>query len=138
MLAAYISDRSNPRYVLMFGCVLVGVTGLLLAPMLGSGSLLVIWAFLSFALFGMGFCLRPPWGLGCPAYSRPGSDIPGHRCPSMSAAYWAAALPPSSPKALVIKGGLVWVGVYLTRRRVGQSSCAACFAKQKFFACERS
>ncbi len=59
VLAAYSSDRGSPRHVLMFGYVLVGVTGVLLAPMLESGSLLVIWAFLSFALFGMGFVYGP-------------------------------------------------------------------------------
>jgi len=47
--AAWLSDRSNPRRVLLVGCGLTVLVGGLLAPMLGSGSLPLIWLFLSLA-----------------------------------------------------------------------------------------
>jgi MFS family permease len=49
----------QPRRVLMAGCALTILVGALLAPMLGSGSLLPIGAFLSLALLVMGFVYGP-------------------------------------------------------------------------------
>ena len=57
--SAVLSDRFNQRVVLIGGCVLGVAMSFLLAPMLGSGSLLAIWAFLSVAMFVMGFCYGP-------------------------------------------------------------------------------
>jgi MFS family permease len=112
VLAAIISDRSNPRRVLMFGCVMVGVTGLLLAPMLGSGSLLVIWAFLSFALFGMGF-VYGPLGAWLPGIFPARVRYSGASMSFNAGGVLGGSLAPFLAQALVIKGGLIWVGVYL-------------------------
>jgi len=57
--AGYWSDASSPRRVLMVGCVGAILGGFLLAPMMGSGSLLLVWAFLSFALVLMGLVYGP-------------------------------------------------------------------------------
>jgi MFS family permease len=59
LIAGAWSDKTTPRRVLMWGCVLTGLAGLVLQPMMGSGSLLLIWAFLSLALLLMGFIYGP-------------------------------------------------------------------------------
>jgi metabolite-proton symporter len=59
LLAGWGSDRFSPRAVLMAGCIALLPTGLLLPLMLGSGSLLLIWLFLSLALLVMGFVYGP-------------------------------------------------------------------------------
>jgi hypothetical protein len=45
--------------VLMWGCVLTAVAGFALAPLMGSGSLLLVGVFLSIALLLMGFIYGP-------------------------------------------------------------------------------
>ena len=57
--AGYWSDASSPRRVLMVGCVGTILGGFLLAPLMGSGSLFLVWAFLSFALVLMGLVYGP-------------------------------------------------------------------------------
>jgi MFS family permease len=57
--AGYWSDASSPRRVLMVGCVGAILGGFLLAPLMGSGSLFLVWAFLSFALVLMGLVYGP-------------------------------------------------------------------------------
>ena len=57
--SGYWSDARTPRGVIMTGCALMIPAGLLLAPMLGSGSLIVIWVFLSLALLLMGLAYGP-------------------------------------------------------------------------------
>ena len=57
--AGYLSDRLTARRVLMAGCVLTIGAGLLLAPMMGSGSLTLVGVFLSLALFLMGLVYGP-------------------------------------------------------------------------------
>src|SRR5690606_18313763 len=59
VLAGWWSDKSNPRRVLMTGCVMTVGAGLMLPALMGSGSLLQIWIFLSLALFCMGFIYGP-------------------------------------------------------------------------------
>jgi MFS family permease len=112
VLAAIMSDRSNPTRVLMFGCVMVGVTGLLLAPMLGSGSLLEIWAFLSFALFGMGF-VYGPLGAWLPGIFPARVRYSGASMSFNVGGVLGGSMAPFLAQALVIRGGLIWVGVYL-------------------------
>jgi hypothetical protein len=98
VIAGYWSDATTPRGVLMWGCGMVIVAGLLLAPMLGSGSLLLVFGFLSLSLFCMGF-VYGRWAPSCRACSRRASATPAPRWPSMSAAFWAAASPPWSPSS---------------------------------------
>jgi MFS family permease len=57
--AGYWSDAASPRRVLMVGCVGTILGGFLLAPLMGSGSLFLVWAFLSFALVLMGLVYGP-------------------------------------------------------------------------------
>ncbi|MGE5565131.1 MAG: MFS transporter [Parcubacteria group bacterium] len=57
--AGWWSDASSPRRVLVVGCVGTVLGGFLLAPMMGSGSLFLVWAFLSLALVLMGLVYGP-------------------------------------------------------------------------------
>src|ERR1700761_5399437 len=59
VLAGWMSDRSTPRMVLMAGSVLAIGCGLLMAPMMQPGSLLMVWAFLSLSLLVMGLVYGP-------------------------------------------------------------------------------
>jgi len=58
-LAGWWSDLKTPRFVLIAGCVGTIATGFLTGPMMGSGSLATIAAFLCLALFMMGFVYGP-------------------------------------------------------------------------------
>jgi MFS family permease len=56
------ADRSSATRMLALGCVGCLAAGVLMGPMLGAGSLLVILAWLAFALFVMGFAYGPLGG----------------------------------------------------------------------------
>lgn len=59
-VSAWLADKHfDERRVLAGGCVAVVLCGFLLGPMLGSGSLLLVFAFLSLALLLMGFVYGP-------------------------------------------------------------------------------
>ncbi|WP_261405026.1 MFS transporter [Chenggangzhangella methanolivorans] len=57
--ASWLSDRLYPERVLIFGCAGTILSGILLAPMLGAGSLWIIFIFLAFSLLVMGFVNGP-------------------------------------------------------------------------------
>ena len=62
VLAAYWSDRSSARRVMLLGALGTIAVGLLFAAGLGSGSSLLVFATLSLALFTMGFVYGPLGG----------------------------------------------------------------------------
>ena len=59
VVASWLSDRIDPERILIFGCVGTIISGVVLAPMLGSGSLVVIFVYLAFSLWVMGFVNGP-------------------------------------------------------------------------------
>jgi MFS family permease len=111
--AGFWSDKSNPRRVLMWGCVLTIGTGFLLAPLMGSGSLLLIGVFLSLCLLLQGFVYGPlgAWMPGLfPARVRyTGASI----CFNV-AGVLGGGLTPLIAEQLVRTGGLGNVGLYLS------------------------
>ena len=112
VLAAWLSDRSSPRRVLLIGCGLTVVVAALLAPMLGSGSLLTIWAFLSLALFVMGFVYGPLGGW-LPSLFPARVRYTGASVAFNVGGILGGALAPIVAQALADRGGLPWVGGYL-------------------------
>ncbi|MEO7786927.1 MAG: MFS transporter [Sphingomicrobium sp.] len=58
-IAGWASDRVRPSTVLLWGCAGTVVAGASIAPLLGSGSLLLVFAFLALALTVMGFVYGP-------------------------------------------------------------------------------
>ena len=113
IVAGVLSDRFNPRAVLIAGCVGTFASGLLLAPMMGGGSLLLIFLFLALALLCMGFVYGP---LGA---WLPGLFPPLVRYTGVSVAFnvggiLGGALAPMIAQMMADRGGLLPVGLYLS------------------------
>jgi MFS family permease len=59
VVAGYLSDRTSSSGVLKWGCGATMLMGLAFGPLLGSGSLVLVWIGLSSALFIMGLVYGP-------------------------------------------------------------------------------
>lgn len=110
--AGYLSDRFDPRRVLMSGCVGTIGAGLLLAPMMGSGLLAVIFLFLSLALLLMGF-VYGPLGAWLPGLFPARVRYTGASMAFNIGGILGGALAPILAQALAERGGLPLVGAYL-------------------------
>jgi MFS family permease len=111
-LAGWASDRWGAGRVLAWGCVAAAISGLLLAPTLQSGSLFVIFAGLSFALFVMGF-VYGPLGMWLPSLFPARVRYTGVSLSFNVAGILGGALTPMAAVWLADQGGLPWVGLYL-------------------------
>lgn len=112
VLASWLSDRLNPSRVLIVGSVGTILSGVLLAPMLGSGSLFVIFLFLSFALLVMGF-VNGPLGAWLPSLFPPRVRYSGTSVAFNIGGIVGGAFSPMISQALADESGLVAVGFYL-------------------------
>jgi len=112
LLAGWLSDRFTPRAVLAFGAAATIATGLLLAPMLGSGSLTIIGAFLSLALFVMGF-VYGPLGAWLPGLFPARVRYTGASIAFNLGGILGGGLAPFLAQRLADEGGLAPVGLYL-------------------------
>lgn len=110
--AGYWSDMTSPRRVLMWGCVATIPTGLLMAPLLGSGSLLLAGLFLSLALFVMGLVYGPV-GAFLPSLFPARVRYTGASMAFNVGGIIGGALTPIVAQALAERGGLGSVGLYL-------------------------
>lgn len=111
--AGALADRDNPRRVLMGGCIGTVVVGFLLAPMLGSGSLLLVFLFLALALLMMGF-VYGPLGAFLPALFPARVRYTGATVSFNVGGIFGGALAPILAQALADRGGLALVGLYLS------------------------
>jgi MFS family permease len=112
-LSAWAGDRYGRRPVLLVAGTAALLSGFLMAPMLGSGSPLLITAFLSIELFLMGATFAPMGAL------LPELFPTGVRYTGAGAAYnlggiLGASLAPYLAQQLVLHGGLAWVGGYIS------------------------
>jgi MFS family permease len=107
------SDRQNPRRVLIAGCGIAVPLGLLLAPALASGSLVVIWLFLSAALFVMGL-VYGPLGAWMPSLFPARVRYTGVSLAFTVGGILGGGIAPIVAQTLAIHGGLPWVGLYLS------------------------
>jgi MFS family permease len=112
ILAGWWSDVSNPRRVLMSGCVMVVIGGFLMAPMMGAGSLWSVWGFLSIALLMMGF-VYGPLGAFLPGLFPARVRYTGASVAFNVGGIIGGGLTPIIAQALAAQGGLELVGVYL-------------------------
>jgi MFS family permease len=110
--AGYWSDMTSPRRVLMWGCVATIPTGFLMAPLLGSGSLLLAGLFLSLALFVMGLVYGPV-GAFLPSLFPARVRYTGASMAFNVGGIIGGALTPIVAQALAERGGLGSVGLYL-------------------------
>jgi MFS family permease len=116
LLSGWLSDVFDPRRVLIGGCIAGVVAGLVLAPMLGSGSLPVIGVFLALALFTMGF-VYGPLGAWLPGLFPARVRYTGASMAFNLGGILGGGLAPIIAQALadskILGGGLVPVGAYL-------------------------
>lgn len=112
VLAGYGSDASNPRRVLMAGCVGTVLVGAAMGPVMGAGSLPLIWAWLSAALLMMGF-VYGPLGAFLPSLFPPRVRYSGVSIAFNVGGILGGGLAPMAAQALADKGGLTPVGFYL-------------------------
>lgn len=112
-LSAWASDKYGRRPVLMLGSLLAIASGFLMQPLMSSGSAVEVAVFLSIELFLMGFTFAPMGALLPEIF-------PTHvRYTGASAAYniggiLGASLAPYAAQTLVERGGLSWVGGYVS------------------------
>ncbi len=112
LASGWLADKTNPRRVLMLGCVAAVATGGLLAPMMGSGSLFEVGAFLSLALFVMGF-VYGPLGAWLPGLFPVRVRYTGASMTFNLGGILGGGLAPFVAQALADRGGLSLVGLYL-------------------------
>jgi metabolite-proton symporter len=112
ILAGYWSDATTPRLVLMTGCALTVLAGFLLPVMMGSGSLLLIWAFLSIGLVLMGL-VYGPLGAFLPGLFPARVRYTGASMAFNVGGILGGGLAPMIAQALADRGGLQPVGLYL-------------------------
>lgn len=110
--AGYWSDATTPRRVLMAGCVMTFFAAFLLAPMMGGGSLVMIWGFLSLALLLMGF-VYGPLGAFLPGLFPARVRYTGASMAFNVGGIIGGGLTPFAAQALADSGGLAYVGLYL-------------------------
>lgn len=113
VFAGYWADATSPRRVLMAGCILTVGVGLLLGPMLGSGSLFLIWAFLSLGLVMMGL-VYGPLGAFLPSLFPARVRYTGVSVAFNIGGILGGGLTPMAAQALADRGGLTLVGLYLS------------------------
>jgi MFS family permease len=112
VVSGYWSDATTPRRVLMAGCAMTVAAGALLPVMMGAGSLGLICAFLSLALFAMGF-VYGPLGSWLPELFPARVRYTGASMAFNIGGIIGGGLTPMAATALAAKGGLVPVGIYL-------------------------
>ena len=118
-LAAWAGDRYGRRPVLLVASSAALLSGFLMEPMLNSGSMVQITAFLSLELFLMGATFAPMGAL------LPELFPTAVRYTGAGAAYnlggiLGASLAPYAAQQLVQHGGLAWVGGYISVGRCDQ------------------
>ncbi|PIK73545.1 histidine kinase, partial [Methylobacterium frigidaeris] len=110
--ASWLSDRIDPTRVLIVGCAGTIVSGILLAPMLGSGSLVTTFVFLAFALWVMGF-VNGPLGAWLPSLFPPRVRYSGTSVAFNVGGIVGGAFSPMIAQGLAEQSGLTAVGFYL-------------------------
>ena len=113
ILGGIWADRANSRRVLMIGFGGTIIAGFLLAPMMSSGSLGLVWLFMSIALFLMGLSYGPlsSW---LPMLFPPRVRYTGASIAFNVGGIIGGGLAPIAAQALADNGGLSLVGYYLS------------------------
>ena len=111
-LSAWMADRRwDERRVLIGGCAGVIVAGFLMQPMLGSGSLALVFAYLALVLLLMGF-VYGPLGAWLPSLFPPRVRYTGVSMAFNIAGVLGGGLTPLFAQALATHYGLWAVGAY--------------------------
>lgn len=113
IIAGIRADKANANQVLTWGCAATIGLGLIFGPILGSGSLWLVWGMLSLALFIMGF-VYGPLGVWLPSLFPPRIRYTGVSVAFNLGGILGGALAPLAAQALNDAGGTSLVGLYLT------------------------
>ncbi len=112
IVSCTLCDRYGIAPMLRWGFAGAVVAGLVMGPMLGSASLVIVWAWLAFALFAMGFAYGP-LGAWLPSLFGAGVRYTGVSLAFNLGGIIGGALAPIVAQALAERGGLAFVGAYL-------------------------
>lgn len=113
VLAGYAADRWTSRTVLIAGSAGAIVVGLLMGPMFAAGSLTAIAAFLSLGLFTMGFVYGPLASL-LPQLFDARVRYTGSSIAFNVGGILGGGFAPAVAQGLVDKGGVLFVGLYIS------------------------
>jgi MFS family permease len=111
IVASVTADRTGARRMLVIGFMGCMVAGLAMGPMLGAGSLFVVFLWLAFALFVMGFAYGPLGGW-LPSLFPAGVRYTGVSMTFNLGGILGGAVAPIAAEALAHRG-LGWIGLYL-------------------------
>ena len=111
IVASLLADRTGAPRMLVIGFIGCMVAGLAMGPMLGAGSLVVVFLWLAFALFVMGFAYGPLGGW-LPSLFPAGVRYTGVSMTFNLGGILGGAVAPIAAEALAQRG-LGWIGLYL-------------------------
>jgi metabolite-proton symporter len=112
-IAAAASDRFGRRPVLMVGIAAAIASGFTMAPLVGSGSPLLVTAFLTLELFLMGVTFAPMGAL-LPELFPTAVRYTGAGVAYNLGGILGASVAPYIAQMLATRGGLAWVGGYVS------------------------
>ena len=112
-IAAAASDRFGRRPVLMVGIAAAIASGFTMAPLVGSGSPLLITVFLTLELFLMGVTFAPMGAL-LPELFPTAVRYTGAGVAYNLGGILGASVAPYIAQMLATRGGLAWVGGYVS------------------------
>lgn len=113
-LSGVLSDRFSPRKVLIGGCIsIVLLAGPLMMPMMTSGSIWIVFVYLSLALLCMGLAYGP-LGAWLPGLFPANVRYTGVSVSFNFATIFGGGIAPYIAQTIVQRGGLGDVGIYLT------------------------
>jgi metabolite-proton symporter len=112
-LAAWASDRFGRRPVLIAGIVAAVASGFTMAPLVGSGSAPLVVLFLSLELFLMGVTFAPMGAL-LPELFPTSVRYTGAGVAYNLGGILGASIAPYIAQTLAARGGLSWVGGYVS------------------------
>ncbi|MFM0021407.1 MFS transporter [Paraburkholderia azotifigens] len=116
-LSAWASDRFGRKPVLIVGCIAAILSGFTIAPLLGSGSMTLVQLFLIIELFLMGVTFAPMGAL-LPELFPTNVRYTGAGVAYNLGGILGASVAPYIAQMLAAKGGLSWVGLYVSAAAV--------------------